>query len=291
MAVTTKIPWAESTPNFWLGCTRVSDACRDCYAEPFAEKMGVGWGDDAPRHRTGEGNWSLPVRLNAMHDLGRTHMKIDGKPTPVPKWMFANSLSDFFDKQAPAEWRTEAWRVIRVTPLLCWIILTKRIPNVVGMLPDDWNGGRDYRQVGIVASVCNQQEFNRDVPRLVALKSHGVRWVGLSIEPQLAPISMDIIDEARQLDWVIGGGESQHKWPARKYQLEWAERLIEQCRAFDIPYFQKQLGDSAFQAERRFWTKARAGTDADEWPAHLRVQEMPRVYDHDKRRPSQPTLF
>jgi protein gp37 len=81
---------------------------------------------------------------------------------------------------------------------------------------------------------------------LLALKAHGVRWVGLSIEPQIGPISIPDTKEARQLDWIIGGGESQHAQPARRYQTEWAELLIEQCRILGIPYFQKQLGSFAF---------------------------------------------
>jgi len=75
------------------------------------------------------------------------------------------------------------------------------------MLPADWDGGRNYRHVSIVASVYNQAEFDRDLPRLIALKSHGVRCVGLSIEPQLGPISIIGCPEARLLDWVINGGD------------------------------------------------------------------------------------
>ena len=137
----------------------------------------------------------------------------------------------------------------------------------------------------------NQEEFDRDLPRLRALKAPGVRWVGLSIEPQLGPISIIAASGVRDLDWVIGGGESQHAQPARKYCVEWAELLIEQCRALAVPYFQKQLGSFAFHAEHRIRTKDRAGADADAWPTGLRVQEMPHVFDREERRTSQPTFL
>jgi protein gp37 len=290
MAETTKIAWAHATNNFWIGCTKVGPGCFKCYAIPIAANMGIGWGDDAPRHRCEE-NYHKPLRWHAMHDRGQTHMIVKGKAEPVPLWIFPNSLSDFFDNKVPPAWRDDAWHVIRKTPLLCWIILSKRIPNVADMLPADWNGGRNYPHVGIVASVVDQKEFDRDLPRLVALKSQGVRWVGLSVEPQLGPISMADTADTRRLDWIIGGGESDQDEPARPYHLEWAVTLIEQCRALRVPFFMKQVGSTAFHRGARFRTKARAGTDADEWPPSLRVQQMPRIYEHEERRASQPTML
>jgi protein gp37 len=255
--------------------------------------MGIEWGDDAPRHRTNEQEWREPLRWNRMHDRGQTHMIVKGEPVLVPLWVFGNSLSDFFDNHPDvARWREEAWTtVIRPTTLLRWIILTKRIPNVVKMLPADWDGGRNYGHVGIVASVGNQGEFDRDVPRLVELKALGVRWAGLSIEPQLGEVSILGSDEARQLDWIISGGESRQLEAPRKHLLAWPRLLIEQCRMRDIPYFHKQIGSLAFDGERRIFTKHPAGANPAEWPPDLRVQAMPRVYDDEQRRITQPTLL
>ena len=79
--------------------------------------------------------------------------------------------------------------------------------------------------------------------------------------------------------------------PPRKYFVAWAWLLIEQCRALNIPFFLKQLGSLAFDTERRIRTKHSAGADPDEWPADLRVQQWPRVFDEEQRRVSQPTLL
>jgi protein gp37 len=289
MAETTKIGWADSTPNFWIGCTKVGPGCENCYAIPIAANMGIGWGDDAPRRRVE--SWKAAVRFNAMRDRGKTTMMRGGVAVPVPLWQFGNSLSDIFDNHPDLPpLREHAWGIIRETPLMRWILLTKRVSNVRRMLPANWNG-RDYQHVGIVASVCNQEEYDRDLSRLIALKALSVRWVGLSIEPQLGPISIADTEAARRLDWAIGGGESEQLRPARRYEIEWGERLIEQCSALGIPYFQKQVGSLAFHRGVRFRTKDRAGADETEWPAHLRVQEMPRVYDHEERRASQPTML
>jgi hypothetical protein len=59
--------------------------------------MGIGWGNDAPRHRTSEQEWREPLSWNRRHDRGQTHMIVKGKSVPVPLWIFGNSLSDYFD--------------------------------------------------------------------------------------------------------------------------------------------------------------------------------------------------
>jgi protein gp37 len=228
-----------------------------------------------------------------MHDRGKRTMIVGGESVPVPLWIFGNSLSDYFDNHPDVEpWREEAWtRVVCPTTLLRWIFLTKRVPNVSKMLPRNWDQGRNYPHVGIVASVSDQAEFDRDVPRLVALKDLGVRWAGLSIEPQLGPVSIIGCPEARQLDWIITGGESTQIMPARKYFLAWPRQLVPECRTLAIPLFVKQLGSLAYDGERRIRTRHPAGADPDEWPADLRVQQWPRVFDAEERPISQPTLL
>lgn len=34
----TKIEWADYTFNPWIGCAKVSEACRHCYAEEWARR-------------------------------------------------------------------------------------------------------------------------------------------------------------------------------------------------------------------------------------------------------------
>jgi protein gp37 len=293
MGATTKIAWADGSTNFWMGCTKVGPCCENCYAIPIAAGMGVEWGPDVPRRPTSDELWRAPLRWNRMHDGGQTEMIVKGKSEPVPLWIFGNSLSDFFDNHPDvAPWRDEAWTtVVRPTTLLRWIFLTKRVPNVPKMLPADWDQGRNYPHVGIIASVGTQAEFDRDIPRLVALKALGVRWVGGSIEPQLGPVSIIGCPGARLLDWVITGGESTQLMPARKYFLAWPRLLVPQCRVLQVPLFVKQIGSLAFDGERRLRTKHPAGADPVEWPADLRVQQWPRVHENEQRSVSQPTFL
>jgi protein gp37 len=38
MGVDTKIEWCHHTANSWWGCTKVSDGCKNCYAELWAKR-------------------------------------------------------------------------------------------------------------------------------------------------------------------------------------------------------------------------------------------------------------
>jgi len=80
------------------------------------------------------------------------------------------------------------------------------------------------------------------------------------------------------LDWVIVGGESGRN--ARRFDIAWAYRVIEQCKAADVACFVKQLG--AWPTEERngiefvpLSLKDGHGGDMTEWPEDLRVREFP----------------
>jgi len=58
MSRTTQISWCHSTFNAWIGCTKVSAGCANCYAETqdrFRHWTPEGWGQGKPRKR----NWQL----------------------------------------------------------------------------------------------------------------------------------------------------------------------------------------------------------------------------------------
>jgi hypothetical protein len=69
-------------------------------------------------------------------------------------------------------------------------IVTKRISVVEKRLAEigetTWP-----KHAGLIITVVNQAEADRDVPRLLALKAElGIPWVGLSCEPLLGPIDL-----------------------------------------------------------------------------------------------------
>lgn len=303
MAAETGIAWTDATVNFWLGCTRCGPGCDGCYAAAWAfGKWGIVFEPGGERRPT-KVAFKDPLVWHRAHEKLSANAIAD-MPKPPPRWVFCNSLSDFFDKEAPAELRARAWAVVKACYHLRWQIVTKRVGLVERYLPADWNGGKGYEHVGIIGTMVNQAEYDRDIQKLFDLYRLGVRWTGISMEPQLGHIQMHM-----PTDWVITGGESrQAVWERnehgvvvkkphepRPYHIEWTESLIEQCNEgtrwtdhageseWTIPLFVKQMGDCAFDRERPMKLSP-GGKTPNEWPQHLRVQQMPRIYDNEPAR-------
>jgi protein gp37 len=234
MAENSKIEWTDHTFNPWVGCTKVSPGCDHCYAEGWAKRSGlVRWGAD--RRRTSASNWRQPLKWNA-----------EAAKTGARRRVFCASLADVFDNEVPGEWRSELGALIRATPNLDWLLLTKRIGNVRAMLPEDWGAG--YPNVWLGATVVNQEEADRDVPKLLATPAQ-VRF--LSCEPLLGPIDLSpyLVDDVHrmgraprmEIDWVIVGGESGPH--ARPMHPRWAGSLRDQCFRAGVAFHFKQWGE------------------------------------------------
>ena len=243
----TKISWCDATFNPWIGCTKVSPGCDHCYAENLNHRWGQdNWGVRKDRRRTTANNWKKPVSWNAQAEAAGVRRKV-----------FCASMADVFDNAVPDEWRLDLWQLIRETPWLDWILLTKRIGNVKDMLPDDW--GEGYPNVWLCITVVDQKEAERDIQKFLDVPAvvHG-----LSIEPQLGPITLTRVirfeddwaycDNALtgfqatkcggwdgpKIDWVITGAESGHG--ARPYNEDWARALRDQCSGSHTAFFYKQ---------------------------------------------------
>ena len=218
MAEQSAISWTDATFNPWIGCTRVSLACDRCYAARDNErrKWVEGWGAGVPRHRTK--TWGDPLKWNRKAAL-------TGKPLRV----FCASLADVFDNEVPDVWRADLWRVVRDTPHLRWIIVTKRIGNARKMLPPDW----PYANAGLMATLADQAEWDRDWPKLAATPA---AWRGVSAEPLLGRID---IGDARP-EWLSTGGESG---PTRRpLDMDAIRFMRDQCARNGITFHHKQNG-------------------------------------------------
>ncbi len=158
MSADSRIEWTDSTINFWWGCTKVGPGCDQCYAETWDARFGgAHWGFGASRKRiTTAGDSLLGLHAQAFR-FHRTH----GRKRRV----FIQSMSDFFDNEIEPSWRETAWRDIRRADGLEIQLLTKRIGNVAkmaGYLP--WP-----RHVGLMITIVNQEEADRDIPKLLTL--------------------------------------------------------------------------------------------------------------------------
>lgn len=237
MAESSSIEWTDATVNFWWGCTKVGPGCDHCYAESLNAFRGNGqWGAGAPRRKI-KGALAMMASLDRrpwMDELGRRRR------------VFMSSMCDVFDNEVDPEWRMEAYYSAQHATNLDIQMLTKRISNVAKMVPPDWTSGYWPRHIGLMITVVNQQEADRDVPRLLMLKQQfGIPWVGLSCEPLLGPI--DLRSWLQHLDWVIGGGESGKD--ARPMHPNWISSLRDQCGSADVPFLFKQWGEWGLSEE------------------------------------------
>lgn len=218
MAEQTAISWADATFNPWIGCTKVSPACDHCYAARDNErrKWVDGWGAGVPRRRTR--TWNAPKQWNRKAEL-----------TGYRPRVFCASLADVFDNEVDPSWRTDLWQLIRETPNLRWMLVTKRIGNAAKMLPDDW----PFAHVGIMSTLENQATWDRDYPKLARTQA---AWHGVSAEPLLGPID---IGNAKP-DWLITGGESG---PGHRLtDPAWVRSLRDQCATNGVAFHHKQWG-------------------------------------------------
>ncbi len=229
MGENSKIEWCDHSWNAWVGCTKVSPACDNCYAESWAKRAGSPELWQGKRRRTTEANWRKPIKWNAEAEKMGIRYKV-----------FCNSLADIFDNEANPEWHADLWRLIRATPNLDWQLLTKRIGNAKKMHP-----GGDYPNVWIGATVINQEEADRDIPKLLDTPA-AVRF--LSIEPMLGKIDLwktgwyNLAEAVVEIDWVIVGGESGPN--AREMDPDWARAIRDQCE-HGPAFFMKQMTKKA----------------------------------------------
>lgn len=253
------IEWTDFTFNGWIGCTRVSPGCDNCYAaaqDRFRGWTAEGWGAGKPRRRTSETNWAQPKRWNKAAQARGVRARV-----------FCSSLADVFDNEAPDEWRADLAQLIAATPMLDWQLLTKRIGNASRMLAAMFPVGAPSN-VWVGATIVNREELLRDGPKLMATSARVRFW---SAEPLLE----DLGELPRHLvpDWVIIGGESGPR--ARPMDLAWAESLLKRCEAAGAKVFMKQLGARPQQAGAAYAKSSGKGVAMIDWPRPLRIREMP----------------
>jgi protein gp37 len=292
----TEIAWTDHTFNSWWGCVEVSPACDNCYARTDAKRYGHAvWGKSAPRRFFGDKHWNEPIRWNRK-------AAADG----VRRRVFCASMADVFedrpnDLNMGAE-RLRLWDLIKATPALDWLLLTKRPGNIERF------GARVLNQpnVWLGTTVENRVHGLPRIDVLQRVEHSGIKF--LSIEPLIEDLgAVDL----GGIHWVIVGGESGHH--ARPFDVAWARTLTAQARAAGAAPFVKQLGARPYdgyltavetvlaekgrprpadqplteeaaraivgdlRVARPLHLKDRKGGDPMEWPADLRVREMPEV--------------
>ncbi len=166
MAENSEISWTNHTFNPWMGCTKVSPACKNCYAErDFDHRYKkVRWGPNGTRVVTSEANWKKPLKWNSDYEKEFDLWDRHGRDTePGRPRVFCASLADVFEdwdgemhdhngnvlvKEFENSFefiaasgngdylvtmndvRKRLFKMIDATPHLDWLLLTKRPENI-----------------------------------------------------------------------------------------------------------------------------------------------------------------
>jgi protein gp37 len=236
MADTTLIAWTDHTANFWMGCQKISDGCKNCYAETLTKnRMGLSlWGPEATTARQAVKGVYANVRSWAKEDKIKPGVMGPGQPHLV----FVGSLMDWAEDHADAERvRPLMWQTIRENPAMHFQMLTKRPDRIAGLLPPDW-GPDGYPNVWLGTSiedmrVAYRADYLRKIPAAVRF---------ISYEPAIGPLDdLDITG----IDWIIYGGESGSGF--RPHDLAWPRAIHKKCTATGCTFFYKQ--SAAYRTE------------------------------------------
>lgn len=239
---TTTIEWATHTFNPWSGCAKISAGCAHCYAAALPPRMrrGAAWGLEAERQPATDAYWRQPL------GWARAAARAGVRPR-----VFCASTADVFEGRGDLDpLRIRLWALIKSTPELDWLLLTKRPARMAlwarehGWPANAWAG----------ASIEDQAAADARLPHLLAVPAR-VRFV--SCEPLLGPVDLEPwLDQGYEsngpagwmqgpspIHWIIVGGESGPR--ARPMRPAWARRLQQQAHHYDVAFFFKQWGEWA----------------------------------------------
>ena len=239
----TTIEWTNKTWNPIRGCSRVSEGCRNCYAERVAARFG-GPGLPYEGLTTKDGRWNGKVVVVEEHLADPLRWK-------KPRRIFVNSMSDLFHENVSDETIDQIFSVMVQCPQHIFQVLTKRPERMQSYMEscqmgaDDVGGRFPWDNVWLGVSVEDQKSADERIPHLLRTPA-AVRW--LSVEPMLGPVDLakagwnfhDFDPEFDvQIQWVVCGGESGAG--ARPMHPAWARSLRDQCVAAGTPFFMKQM--------------------------------------------------
>ncbi len=254
----TKIEWCEESWNPVTGCTKISEGCKNCYAEKMAKRLAgrFGYPKDNPFKVTFHENKLLePTKWRKSHHI------------------FVCSMGDLFhpdviDKQIDTIFRMMTHPMGGMNHHT-YLILTKRPERI---LKSHYENFKHWKNIWLGVSVENQKTADKRIPILLKIPAK-VRFV--SVEPMLERIELreylgmykeaetitvkhvsDMPSEFQQytrkgrdwvkhcgnkLDWLIAGGESgQH---ARPMHPDWVRKVRDNCLQTGTPFFFKQWGE------------------------------------------------
>lgn len=243
MADKTGIEWTDATWNPVTGCGKVSQGCKNCYAERVFPRA---YGKDRKF-----------TDVVCHYD----RLNIPLKWTK-PRKIFVNSMSDLFHEDVSDDFIRAVWKAMADAKQHIFQVLTKRPERMEKLLnifrETTWREGEKILpNVWLGVSVEDQKTANERIPVLMDTPA-SVRFV--SAEPLLGPIDLKLSSRVIHilekvpyhpgfahtetkplLDQIIVGGESGPK--ARPMHPEWVLDIRDQCQEAETAFHFKQWGE------------------------------------------------
>jgi protein gp37 len=270
MGAKTGIEWTDSTWNPFMGCSRVSEGCRHCYAERFARRL-----ESKPNYAgltqivNGAAVWSGDLKEGSGDTWDAPfHWK-------KPRNIFVNSMSDLFHPKARlAGWISRVLAVVALAPRHRFQVLTKRPELMLEFFQQFYSAEEWAESLSTLRDEDDIPLFGENAECAIANAINGVLGDGHNVGWPMRNLWLGVSDEGNQhqrldllqqtpaakrfvsfeplifdlgkvnlehIDWVICGGESGPG--ARPMHTDWARSLRDQCVAAGVPFFFKQWGE------------------------------------------------
>ena len=300
----TNIEWANKVWNPIAGCAVVSPGCTNCYAMKMAHRIeGMNKALGRENHYAG---LTKKTKAGAVW-TGKVATAPDSIFLAPLRWkkparVFVNSMADLFHEDVADATIDRAFAVMALCPHLTFMVLTKRSGRMRAYINGNYGvrlGGELMRSA---RGNAGSESAVIDIVHRITVQGQPLRnvWLGCSVEDRERKHRIDdlratpaavrflscepLLEDLGELDLTaislaIIGGESGSR--SRPFMLSWAAKVIGQCRRAGVAAFVKQVGAEAYDDRSyrghapRYPTRDRKGGDPAEWPADLRVRELP----------------
>lgn len=203
--------------NPFTGCTKISPACNNCYAEALSIKL----------NRWGTAGYENKFKFTVHNDRLDKAVPLKRKK---PTFYFINSMSDTFHEEADSQSIDRIMEIVSAAHWHNFYVLTKRSDRMKEYFKD--NPVPENLWIGVTV-----ENRTHGFPRISDLQQIQGKNKHLCCEPLLEDLKDINLDG---ISIVIGGGESGSK--ARRTELKWVESLQSQCQAQSTHFFWKQWG-------------------------------------------------
>jgi protein gp37 len=272
------ISYAPTSWNPVVGCTPVSEGCKNCWAMKLHNQ----------RHKGYHSYKNFPVQY--LKPFEEVQLLPERLSEPLrwrtPRTVAVCFMGDLFHEQVPIEFIRAVFYVMENASQHTFLLLTKRPqrahdtwkeyllyppPGEAGVIfkgdaMAQWLGGKRLKitttykwpeNVWLGVTAENQRMADERISLLLKTPA-AHRWA--SLEPLLGPINMyeglsglqvhmelewegDLVDlDGARLDWVVVGGESGPGH--RPMDPQWAADIYAQCHAANVGCYFKQIAES-----------------------------------------------